>query len=160
MCGDRKQLVERWASFRHHSNVFSSFSSVFLFRCVLASLQEGLSVGLSVRPSVHNALFSNARKCAISISVEGEERGRGLCGAWRGGRGAKGVARGADASDVLRDQACSFTLFFKALRFALRLKSTLFANGVKPLPRSHVTRCARARDHHSLDFPFKRITSR
>ena len=48
-----------------------------VFKCVLVSLQEGLSVRPSVGPSVRNAFVSTTRKRVISASeVEGDVEGR------------------------------------------------------------------------------------
>ena len=68
-----------------------------------------LSVGPSVRQFVGNAFFSNGRKRVFSTSV-GKGRVKGVVwgveGAKGGGEGEEGVTRGADASDVWRDQTC------------------------------------------------------
>ena len=67
------------------------------------------SVRPSVRPSVHNTFFSNARKRVFSTSQgKGKAREEGDVGRGGGRRGEGGVTRGSDASDVWRDQTCSY----------------------------------------------------
>ena len=74
-------------------------ASTHLYARVCPSV--GPSVGPSVRP--------NARKRVFSTSV-GKGRVKGVVwgveGAKGGGEGEEGVTRGADASDVWRDQTC------------------------------------------------------
>ena len=64
-----------------------------VFRCVHASLKEGLSVRPSVRPSV-TRFFSNARKRVFSTSQGG---GRGERVMWGRGWRWRGVGEGVDA---------------------------------------------------------------
>ena len=47
---------------------FSFFNNFFIFRCVLASLYEGLSVRLWVRPSVRRSRFRQKQGKSISLS--------------------------------------------------------------------------------------------